>query len=92
MLLLDQIRLDSCIGNREDASAWLEAIPYEDAFSMSDMVVTIALRYRLGIVFPELNDNGILCLHCHHNIIDKQGNHLCGGCGYEGHRQLLIMQ
>lgn len=49
-----------------------------------------ALKYRLGVSFPELTDDevpSLRCVHCKDKIMDDQGYHFAGGCPCGGHRQ-----
>ncbi len=86
----DRARLDSCIGNREDASAWLEAIPYCKDLEMSDTAFGIALKFRLGASFTEIDESlpveQLKCIGAKcKRILEGSANHLCGGCAYGGH-------
>ena len=86
----DRARLDSCIGNGEDASAWLEAIPYCKDLEMSDTAFGIALKFRLGAAFTEIDESlpveQLKCIgrNCK-RIIEGSANHFCGGCAYGNH-------
>ncbi|MBM3429334.1 MAG: hypothetical protein FJX95_11190, partial [Bacteroidetes bacterium] len=85
-----RIRLDSCIGNREDASAWLEAMPQDQSLTIPDMPFIHALKLRLGVRFPELQGTDIeplQCLHCKQKWLDEEAHHLVAGCPFGGHRQ-----
>ena len=88
---VDKLRLNSCIGNRDDASAWLESMPRDANLSIPDKPFIYALRIRLGIRFPDLisDEAGqpMQCLHCKNKWIDEEAHHLIGGCPYGGHRQ-----
>ena len=86
---VSKIRLDSCIGNREDASAWLETMPQDQSLTMPDQPFINALKLRLGLKFPELiiTDNDHLkCLYCNNTFLDEEAHHLVAGCPYNGHR------
>jgi ribonuclease HI len=79
---MGKIRLNSCIGNKEDASAWLETIPYNNSISMSDNSMKSALKFRLGIEFPELKGfHGTMCPRekCGQKL-DEYGHHIVSGC------------
>ncbi len=83
----------SCIGNREEASAWLEAFPTSE-FELLDPDFRIACILRLGIPFPEIvrisaergSKNHHKCYPCSKSKsadgvqFDDFGHHFAHGC------------
>ena len=51
----DSVRFKSCVGNKEDASAWLEAIPKCEAQTLGNDDFRMACILRLGFRFPEIS-------------------------------------
>jgi hypothetical protein len=91
----DHVRFKSCVGNREDASAWLESIPKGAALTLSDDDFRMACILRLGLRFPEIEHSvnmkkGSLqrkCICCSkNNVVDDFGHHFAHGCGNGGGR------
>jgi len=86
-------RYKSCVGNREDASAWLEAYPAKQ-FELQNEDYRIACILRLGVAFPEIsrlanergNRNHHKCFECCKNkktdsaVFDDYGHHFAHSC------------
>ncbi len=92
-LNIDLQRYKSCIGNREDSSAWLEAIPIGTS-SFTDEEYRIISYLRIGMAFPEVirtaslrsGRNSHTCFRCSNDIscpktlFDDRGYHFAHGC------------
>lgn len=92
-------RYKSCVGNGEDASAWLEAFPSPE-FELSNEDYRIASLLRLGVAFPEIirtsrergDRNHHKCFPCSRNsktvscLFDDKGHHFAHGCKCGGGR------
>jgi len=95
----DLQRYKSCVGNGEDASAWLEAFPSPE-FELSNEAYRIACILRLGVAFPEIirtarergDRNHHKCYPCSKNSktdscsFDDRGHHFAHGCKCGGGR------
>jgi hypothetical protein len=88
LTIIGKARLNSCVGNEDDASAWIEAMPYDETLTMSDIAVKSALRFRLGVEYPELPSEGILCPRrgCG-KLVDSYAHHFVAGCQMGNQKQ-----
>ncbi len=76
-------RFKSCIGFKNEASQWLEAIPKFQALTISHEKFKIALNLRLGLKQPIIPP-GLKC-SCK-KIVDQFGHHFSTLCGKWGFR------
>jgi hypothetical protein len=98
---VSRIRYTECIGNGEDASAWLEAFPKSPKLAFRNDDFRIMCFMRLGLSFPEIihaaHKKGgrfqYKCPLCSKNRLDKgdvdiYGRHLCHGCRFSSTQRI----
>jgi hypothetical protein len=92
---VSRLRYLECIGNGEDASAWLEAFPRSPKLALGNEDFRITCMMRLGLSFPEIIDAAqqkggrfnYKCPLCSRKCLDRGdvdclGHHLAHGCRF----------